>query len=153
MPDTLFSVFTSITVFALQGTAMVVDELVFHRRREMPQWERIGHPVDTLTVLGTLLLTVFLPPAIPWSGTFLAFAIVSCLFVTKDEWVHARLCSPGEQWLHAVLFILHPLMFFAAWNLWKAGEIGWLVGQCGLVTVFLAYQTVYWNLGAPRVEG
>ena len=32
----------------------------------------------------------------------------STLFVTKDEAVHARLCSAGEHWLHAILFVAAP---------------------------------------------
>ena len=35
---------------ALQAMAMVVDEGWFHRRRGLPRWERLGHPLDTLTI-------------------------------------------------------------------------------------------------------
>jgi hypothetical protein len=136
----------AILVFSVQGTLLLTDEFLFHHRREMPRWERIGHPLDTLTVLLPFLLTVVLPFAVPWTGVFLAFAIVSCAFVTKDEWVHTHLCGPGEQWLHALLFLLHPLLFYAAWTLWKAGETGWLLGQTLLAAAFMAYQAVYWNM-------
>ena len=135
----------ALPVFALQGILLVADEFLFHRRREVPRWERIGHPLDTFMVLVTLSLTLFLPPRMPWIGLFCALAVLSSLFVTKDEWVHARLCLPAEQWLHSVLFLLHPVVFFAAWTLWKAGETPWLAAQCLLVTGSMIYQTVYWN--------
>ncbi len=135
----------ALTVFALQGLLMLADEFWFHRRREIPRWERIGHPLDTLTVLSPLLLALLFPPASPWIATFLGLAIFSSLFVTKDEWVHARLCVPGEQWLHAVLFLLHPVLFVMIFLLWRAGETGWITLQAVLVTAFLAWQTLYWN--------
>ena len=40
-----------IAVFGTQAALMMVDELHFHRRRGLPRWERIGHPLDTATVL------------------------------------------------------------------------------------------------------
>ncbi len=132
-------------VFGAQGLLLIMDEFVFHYRREVPRWERIGHPLDTLTVLIPLVITVFLPAENPWIATFITLGIFSCLFIAKDEWVHARLCSGGEQWLHALLFVLHPLLFIAAWVLWKSGETGWLAGQMILTAAFMIYQTVYWN--------
>jgi hypothetical protein len=147
----------SLFILALQGLLMLVDEFWFHRRREVPRWERIGHPLDTLTVLVPFSFTLVLPPAQPWSGTFfgfLALAIFSCLFVTKDEWVHARFCLPGEQWLHALLFLLHPMMFVALWLLWKHGEVGWIALQTAVTFGFLCWQTLYWNgPWAPKSPG
>lgn len=136
-----------LSLFAAQGALMVVDDLWFHRRREIPRWERIGHPLDTLTVLLPLIGILFLPPAPPWTALFLAAAAFSCLFVTKDEWVHARLCAPGEQWLHAVLFLLHPCLFAAMWVLWKAGEPGrgWIALQASFTLGFLCWQILRWN--------
>src|SRR5262249_11498801 len=37
----------------LQAPAMAVDEGWYHNRRGLPRWERIGHPLDTLTVAAT----------------------------------------------------------------------------------------------------
>jgi hypothetical protein len=149
MPLEFFPVLVpaSLLVIAAQGALMTVDEFYFHRRRryELPRWERLGHPLDTLTVLVPLVLALRLPPAMPWIGWFLALAAFSCLFVTKDEWVHARACGPGEQWLHALLFLLHPALFAAVFVLWRAGETGWLSLQATLTFGFLCWQTLYWN--------
>lgn len=135
----------ALIVFALQGALMAVDEFHFHRRRGLPRWERIGHPLDTVTVLVPILLALALPPESPWTAAFLAAAVFSCLFVTKDEWVHARCSTPPEQWLHAVLFVIHPVLLYMIYLLWRAGETGWIALQAGAAAAFLAWQTFYWN--------
>lgn len=140
-----FLTILALSIFATQGLLMIVDEFHFHRRREMPRWERIGHPLDTLTVLLPLLGACFLPHHGPWTFAFVAAALFSCVFVTKDEAVHARLCGPGEQWIHAMLFLLHPLVFAALWILWKEGERGWLALQAAVTFGFLCRQLFAWN--------
>ena len=151
MPETILPLFSppvvcvAITVFVLQGTVMAVDEFRFHRRRTVPRWERVGHPLDTLTVLLPLAGAILLPPVAPWTAAFLVLAVFSCLFITKDEWVHARHCEPAEQWLHAVLFLLHPMLFLMIFLLWRAGETGWLLTQTALVAAFCTWQSLYWN--------
>ena len=135
-----------IVAVALQGVAMLVDEAYFHRRRELPRWERIGHPLDTLTIaicLGYLLLGGGL------TG-YIALAIGSTLFVTKDEPVHARFCGGGEQWLHAVLFALHPIVLAAFGVLAIHGEQTILSVQLAITFGFLSYQVIYWNVFRAR---
>jgi len=135
-----------VAVFGTQAALMMVDELHFHRRRRLPRWERIGHPLDTATVLvcyGTALTLAPGPGALRF---YLAAAIGSCLFVTKDEFVHAKLCDPAEHWLHAVLFLLHPVVLTLVALLWTEGGHGPLLAVQGMVTLaFGLYQTVYWN--------
>lgn len=142
--------------FLLQGAAMVVDEFWFHRRRGLGRWERIGHPVDTLTVLvcyGVALLAPYSPTALAW---YVGCAVFSMLCVTKDEFVHARRCSPGEHWLHAVLFLLHPVTLAAAALIWMdapSGAAAWrgfLAGAFGVAAVFGLYQLLYWNVWRPH---
>ncbi len=145
MPSSTVVVPLALLAFVAQGTLMAVDEFVFHRGRGLPRWERVGHPLDTLTVLAPLSSALLLPHAAPWTGVFLALAIFSCLFVTKDEWIHARHCEPVEQWLHALLFVLHPVLFLAIYLLWRAGETGWLLAQAALVSGFFLWQLLYWN--------
>ncbi len=132
---------------ALQGLAMAVDEGYFHRRRGLPRWERIGHPLDTATLVLCVvwLLVMDRSSSIALPG-FVALAILSCVFVTKDEWVHAKLCGPGEQWLHAVLFVLHPIVLGALGVAWWLDLRGLLVGQLALTLAALAYQVIYWNV-------
>ena len=129
---------------ALQGGVIAIDEHL-HRRRGLPRWERLGHPLDTLTVLAGLALT-WLPPTPVALKIFVGWAVFSCLFVTKDEAVHVALCSPREQWLHALLFMLHPLVFAAfGWSWYEARGAEYRLAYFVLTAVFLVYQTVYWN--------
>lgn len=124
---------------------MLVDELHFHRARGLPRWERIGHPIDTLSVLACWCLALSLDPGLGQLRLYVAVACVSCLLVTKDELVHAEHCQPLEHWLHALLFILHPIVLgIGAW-LWFRHErtLLWL---CASTTAAVAaHQTLYWN--------
>lgn len=136
---------------ALQAAAMAIDEGVFHRRRGLPRWERIGHPLDTLTIAACLAWLVAMPRAASAAlPGYLVLAAGSTLFVTKDEPVHARLCTAGEHWLHALLFVLHPIVLAAFAALWWTGHDRLLAGELAAVLGVLAYQVVYWNLWRDR---
>ncbi|HTR50944.1 MAG TPA: bifunctional 2-polyprenyl-6-hydroxyphenol methylase/3-demethylubiquinol 3-O-methyltransferase UbiG [Kofleriaceae bacterium] len=132
---------------ALQALAMVADEGVFHRKRELPRWERIGHPLDTLSI--ALCIAWLLAAPRTWSGAlpvYVGLATSSTLFVTKDEGIHAKLCSAWEHWLHAMLFALHPVVLAAYGALWWSGRHGTLLAvQLAGVVAFGAYQAIYWN--------
>ena len=142
-----------IIAVALQAIAMIVDEAYFHRRRELPRWERIGHPLDTLTFVICLAWLLATTPSNTTLGVYVGLAIVSTLFVTKDEFVHAKLCTGGEQWLHSILFVLHPIVLAAFAGMWWTGQTGPLVGQFVVTVLFMTYQVVYWNLrGGPVVN-
>jgi len=74
----------------LQMLAMAVDEFVFHRRRGLPRWERLGHPLDTLTAAACYGWLAFAPPSESSTlGVYVGLCAFSCLFITKDEFVHA----------------------------------------------------------------
>lgn len=134
--------------FVVQAAAIVVDEGAFHRRRGLPRWERIGHPLDTLTMTACYAWLLLARPSTTSGLGFVALAAFSCLFVTKDELVHARRCSPAEHWTHAVLFVIHPVVLavaaFAWWTHDPAARA--LLGfQLAATAAFAAYQTLYWN--------
>lgn len=150
--------------FLLQAMAIFFDEFVFHLKRGLPKWEQLGHPLDTLTVLFCIAFVLW----VPFSKTALIFyiflALFSTLFVTKDEFVHKEHCPAAEQWLHAVLFTLHPISLAAAGFIWPVIQhvpveswiFTWLdnpsalhlflYGQFMMMTLFLFYQIVYWNI-------
>lgn len=132
--------------FVLQAAAIAVDEFYFHRRRGLPRWERIGHPLDTLSVVVTYVYLLTNHFDRLHLGCYIGLATFSCLFVTKDEFVHQEICPKREAWLHAVLFILHPLAFVAAGFLWSEGKTApFLLGQTTLATLFFFYQLIYWS--------
>lgn len=140
-----------------QGVLIAVDEFHFHRQRGLPRWERLGHPLDTITTIACFLVPLLFPFG---EGAALGYAgacAFSCVFVTKDEWVHARLCPPAEVWLHAMLFVVHPLVFLGVGFLWWAGDAGaWgldprtfrsvVTFQAALMAAFLCYQVTWWGL-------
>ncbi|MFN0118924.1 MAG: hypothetical protein ACKV2V_00315 [Blastocatellia bacterium] len=149
--------------FILQGLVMAADELWYHRRREVPRLERLGHPVDTMGMLACLLWLFQGPPTNQSVLVYTGLAILSTLLITKDEFMHARHCRPGEHWLHAVLFILHPVVLLCAGLLWPAlyptsgangfanilysgAETMFLRGQTCLIFLFGIYQLIFWNL-------
>ena len=138
-------------VAGFQALVMVFDEGYFHRLRGLPRWERIGHPLDTATVaLCYAWLSLVKPGASFALPVYVALAAFSCLFVTKDEVVHARICTRAECWLHALLFVLHPIVLAAFAFAWSRGEV-WLVhAQLALTIAFGAYQVGYWNLARTR---
>jgi 2-polyprenyl-6-hydroxyphenyl methylase/3-demethylubiquinone-9 3-methyltransferase len=136
---------------ALQMVAMAVDEGVCHRKRELPRWERIGHPLDTLTIAICLAWLVAMPRGAAHAlSVYVALAAASTLFVTKDEPVHARMCTPAEHWLHALLFVLHPVVLGAFAVMWWTGHARLLVVQLAIVGAFGVYQLVYWNVLRER---
>ena len=76
--------------------------------------------------------------------------------------MHNKHCHPNEQWLHALLFSLHPLVLISAGLLWPAWrrqtlsfirytgfERNFLLGNALLTLAFGLYQLVYWNFIWP----
>lgn len=153
---------------ALQALAIGVDERVFHRRRTLPRWERIGHPLDAATVLACYAWVFCFAPSRAAVGGYAVLALFSCVFVTKDEAVHARLCTPEEHWLHAVLFMLHPMVLASIALLWPAlrgpgspaplwlgdrdAARAALVASAAATSVFAAFQAFYWNVWRSRTR-
>ncbi len=129
--------------FILQGLCMFVDEFYFHEKRGLLLWEKVGHPLDTLTVLSCYSYLI-------WGGADLSIYLIlcglSCLFITKDEFVHQGVCPAAEHWLHALLFILHPLSFLSAYLLWQTGELSFLKVQTVVILIFMFYQTLRWSI-------
>lgn len=129
-----------------QAALILVDEFHFHRKRGLPRWERIGHPLDTLTLAAGLAFTLLVPISVAAVVIFAAWSVFSCVFVTKDEWVHASLCGGGEHWVHAMLFIAHPLVFLSVGWMWAQGmEPAYRYVPLALMLLFFLHQIVYWN--------
>jgi len=143
--------------FVIHSVAMLIDETRFHLRRGLPRWERLGHPADTLTVIACYGIALFLSPTPRSFAAYVAAAVFSALFVTKDEWIHARVCTGGELWLHAFLFTLHPVLLALVGLRYYGGSGAaesdraraffgsFLVGQAALTFVFMLWQALYWN--------
>jgi hypothetical protein len=154
----------SLLPFVLQAAAMAVDEGYFHIRRGLPQWERIGHPLDTLSVLLCMGYVLFVPFSKEMLVLYCCLAVFSSLLVTKDEFVHKEHCPAAENWLHAVLFTLHPITLISAGFMWPVAQgvevtpwiARWLNSpehlalflklQFGAMSLFFLYQIIFWNI-------
>jgi hypothetical protein len=136
---------------AFQGLVMAVDEFYCHYRRGLPKWERIGHPLDTLSVLICIGICVFFMPTIQNLHYFIAAALFSCLFITKDEFIHNNVCDGFEQWLHALLMVLHPLVLIATGLLWFQNAVPFLKFEFFIFIVFFLYQIIFWGICAKKI--
>ncbi len=132
--------------FVLQGLVIFVDEFYYHRQRGLGKWERIGHPIDTFFVFITYFFLTKASYSIENLSIYIGLASFSSFFVTKDEFVHAELCGPGEHWLHSILFILHPVCFFAAGFIWaQQFNSTFLFFQTWVIFSFMVFQILYWS--------
>ena len=152
-----------IVPFLLQTLFMTLDEWYFHIPRGLPKWERIGHPLDTLSVLLCYGFIQWVPYSLSNIKWFIGLGILSCLMITKDEFVHKHHCPASEHWVHAILFINHPILLTTlglSWPVLHQREVptwiaSWLnypdilskilYAQTTLIFVFLLYQIIYWN--------
>jgi hypothetical protein len=153
--------------FILQTLCMLADEMYFHRRRGLGRWERWGHPVDTAAVLAVYAFVLAVPPASSTVVGALGLVALSCLIITKDEWVHRAECTPAECWLHALLFVVHPVQLgttLALWPLWHSsspieglealetfrGLERFLPVPFVMTATAFVYQTIFWNVVHAR---
>lgn len=127
-----------------------IDEFYFHWQRNLPRWERWGHPVDTFFFLLPLLILSLAPAQDLWVMLYVLLSALSCFVITKDEWVHRTLAGPLEHWMHSLLFVLHPVVLFSAYFLWRDSQIEFLWIFFG-VFIFWLYQLIFWNLYADRI--
>ena len=141
------------TPFLLQALCMFFDEFYFHRKRGLEKKKKIGHPLDTLTVITCYLFIYFTDYSMNNVLIFSSLAFFSSLFVTKDEIVHSELCEPKENWLHAILFILHPITFLCAGIIWHAEgkENLFILGQIIILFIVLIYQILYWSIPWKKI--
>lgn len=145
----------------LHASLMLFDEFFFHRKRGLPTWERIGHPIDTLSTILCFIIVIFLPMTKISFIFYIILSIFSCLLIAKDEFIHLKCCERYEQYLHALLFIMHPIflgVLFISWPcfsqplfsfmvIFKSDILAFIIyAQFISVLIFFFYQIVYWNL-------
>jgi 2-polyprenyl-6-hydroxyphenyl methylase/3-demethylubiquinone-9 3-methyltransferase len=134
----------------VQAALMFVDEGAFHRVRRLGEWESWGHVADSALFAAALAPAALLAPNLGASVVYAVLAVVSAVMVTKDEWIHTRECEAAENWVHALLFALHPCVLISIGALWARGE-GVLLRRWlpAVVAAYSFYQWLYW-IGARR---
>lgn len=130
----------------LQAGLMAVDELHFHRKRGLGRFEMLSHPIDSLFFALALLVPTLFAPSDAMMLTFVALALISTALITKDEWIHAGSCEGGEHWIHACLFILHPVILAAVGLDWRARGAALGLWAPWAILAFMIYQLGYWGL-------
>lgn len=145
--------------FILQLVVILLDEALFHVKRDLPKWERIGHPLDTLTVIACFVFVWFVPYDSSLIGWYIALALFSTFFITKDEFVHKEHCPAAEQWLHALLFVNHSIVLALLGIIWPHLHENQIfsflppIHQLNILIIsqligsicFCFYQIIYWN--------
>ena len=124
---------------------MLVDEFYFHHRRGLGKWESWGHPIDSLLFLSCFLYAYFFSYSETNEMVFWLLSILSCLVITKDEFIHTKQSSALENYLHAFLFILHPLALLVLYKFWVIENRFFILIQILIITLFMIYQILYWN--------
>jgi hypothetical protein len=142
--------------FLVQGLAITFDEFYFHHKRGLGWWERLGHPVDTLAILICYLFIQYFLPTTQNILIFIILSIFSTLIITKDEFVHNLECGQAEQWLHSILFVIHPITLMILGLTWTnslALSIEnikvfnfFIKGQIIFICLFMSFQILYWSI-------
>jgi len=136
-----------------QSLLIIVDEFYFHLRRGLPRWERLGHPLDTLSFLLCFIYTLLFTPTMTHIWIYISLAVLSCLLVTKDEFVHTEHCTAGEHWMHALLFVFHPITLFAVYRFWLSSEYHlFLLVQSFAIFLFMFYQLIFWQFFGKKIN-
>lgn len=136
------------------------DECYYHNRRPLARGEQLGHAFDTISVL--LCYAVVLV-GVPTAKTILAYTLLSlfsCLFITKDELLYHQNCEAAENFLHALAFLIHPVVLIAVGLLWPGihqlppashtipffhfhgDERALLMGNAALLMLFTLYELI-----------
>lgn len=151
-----------IAPFLLQGIAISFDEFYFHHKRGLGWWERLGHPFDTISILICYSFILNSPPTPQNILIYISLSVFSSLLITKDEFVHNKECGPSEQWLHSVLFVVHPVTLFVLGLMWNNSisvspdELQifskFIKGQFIFICLFLTYQILYWSIPWKKIS-
>ena len=135
-----------LSIWGVQGFLTFFDEFIFHKRRGLGKWERVGHPMDSFFFLIPFIYTQFFSS----SYVFLGLCLFSCLIITKDEFVHSKECEGSEQLLHALLFVIHPIALMGLALAWEHKYNTIIQIQASIIFLFMIYQIVYWNFIAGK---
>ncbi|MCB0405820.1 MAG: hypothetical protein KDD51_13640, partial [Bdellovibrionales bacterium] len=111
------------------------------------KFESYGHIADSLVFGSVLCICAFAPATLFWLYLYVGGSVFSAVLITKDEWVHTVSCPATENWLHALLFLNHPVLLFLTGGLWWLGEAAVLRAMIPFAVYAVSiYQWVAWVL-------
>jgi len=109
--------------FIIQAILFGMDEFCYHRNRFIPLLEKWGHVLDTLVFLICIYYALYKDYRKRREWKYIFWFVLSCLVVLKEESIHYMLpISLGEQWLHSILFVLHPILLGSLGYFWVTSQ-------------------------------
>ncbi|RHX93798.1 hypothetical protein DLM76_12420 [Leptospira yasudae] len=157
----MFNFYTFAFPFFFGLVLAAIDEFYFHWKRGLPTWERIGHSIDIVFTIIPYSILIFFEYDQTNLLVYVIFALISCMTVVKDVWVHNRECEASEEFIHGLMSMLHPILLLIPALLWPSfhgGQSSILLSKDATMFkffftaiyigsfVWLAYNFIFWNM-------
>ena len=156
--------FVGLLLFTVFLSLHALDERLCHGGRGLSRVERAGRVADLLLWLalhGLVIFAVFTPAR---GALYAGLATGALLFMTRDEW-RGRTCPPREAGLHALQYLLSPVLLLTLGAMWPVIDgvstvVGWMLPlsldglrllvwlQAGVLALALAYEGRAWRRAA-----
>lgn len=143
--------FISLTT-TLHALVFFYDEYILHKKRVLSQKEVNSGLIDGLLFLSTVAMTLFTTYTKQLGYLYIALGFLSCLAILKHELFLPSDISPKERLVHAILYVLHPLILYAFYTSWKMNFFAtnltyWMLqlGYFALGFKAISYHVIYWN--------
>jgi hypothetical protein len=151
-------------IFAVYGLILFIDEFAFHRRKGLA--ERRSQALDTFWMAACAGVVSFVEYGDMPRLVFGGLSLISMIWMTRNQFEHARHATPGEHYLHSLQFVLHPILLITLMAVWQFIDgAGLVVGMVlpfstgglrplvyeffGVVCALAAYQ-LYRHAGARK---
>ncbi len=129
-----------------------VDEYILRKQRDVSQKEINSVLVDGLLFLSIVAMTIFTSYSKNLGYIYLVLSALSCISIVINEAFYPASLSCKERVIHALLYILHPLILYAFYSSWKMDFFNtnmtywWLqLGYLVLGAKAITYHVIYWN--------
>ncbi len=143
--------FISITTI-FHAFAFAYDEYVLNKRRDLSQGEINSALIDGIIYLSTVAFTIFTTYSDVLGSLYVFLASCSCISIIKNEYFYPNNLPKIERIIHAILYILHPLILYAFYLSWKENFFQtnmtyWMLqlGYMALGFKAMSYHVIYWN--------
>lgn len=152
-------IFITITTL-LHGILFTFDEYIVHKKRSLSQKEVNSGLIDGVLFLSTVALTLFTKFSSLLEIIYISLGFLSCVAIIKHEMFLPPDITKRERVIHAVLYILHPLILYAFYVSWKSDFFNtnltyWMMqlGYFALGFKAITYHVIYWNYVYERNPG
>lgn len=144
-------IFITLTTI-IHGSLLLYDEYVIHKERGLTKREITGGIIDGFLYIATIAVTIFTSYSEQLAFLYISLATLSCLSIVFHELYYPDKIRKTERIIHALLYIIHPLILFAFYESWKSDmfQNNYTYWMLQLGYFFLAFKTktyfiIYWN--------